>query len=119
MNIHKTKIEWCSHTWNPVTGCLHDCHYCYAAKLARRFSGDVRLNKGSDQLQKDENGLYILEKPFKNQVTGKVTPFPVGFEPILHCTGRQCAGTACAAAQGCTQLRDIGLHHVAHAILMV
>jgi protein gp37 len=23
MNVHKSKIEWCSHTWNPVTGCRH------------------------------------------------------------------------------------------------
>ena len=20
MNVHKSKSEWCSHTWNPVTG---------------------------------------------------------------------------------------------------
>ena len=26
----KTKIEWCDSTWNPVTGCLHGCEYCYA-----------------------------------------------------------------------------------------
>lgn len=33
MNIHKTDIEWCSHTWNPVTGCKHGCEYCYARWL--------------------------------------------------------------------------------------
>lgn len=82
--MNKSKIEWTDFTWNPVTGCLHSCPYCYARKQARRFSGDVRLNKSSDQLKKDENGLYILEKPFKNQVTGKVIPDPVGFEPIMH-----------------------------------
>lgn len=82
--MNKSKIEWTDFTWNPVTGCLHGCEYCYARKQARRFSGDVRLNKGSDQLQKDENGLYILDNPFKNQVTGKVIPDPVGFEPIMH-----------------------------------
>ena len=26
----KTKIDWCDSTWNPVTGCLHGCKYCYA-----------------------------------------------------------------------------------------
>ena len=81
--MNKSKIEWCDFTWNPVTGCRHGCPYCYAAKQARRFSGDVRLNKSSDQLKRDENGLYILDKPFKNQV-GKVIPDPVGFEPIMH-----------------------------------
>ena len=82
--MNKSKIEWTYFTWNPVTGCLHDCPYCYARKQARRFCGDIRLNKGSDQLMKDENDLYILEQPFKNQVTGRVTPDPVGFEPIMH-----------------------------------
>ena len=81
MNI--SQIEWCNFTWNPVTGCRHCCPYCYAAKQAKRFSGDVRINKGSSQLWKDENGLYILDKPFKNQA-GKVIPDPVGFEPIMH-----------------------------------
>lgn len=82
--MNKSKIEWTDFTWNPVTGCLHGCEYCYARKQARRFCGDIRLNKGSEQLQKDENGLYILEKPFKNQTSGKVIPDPVGFEPIMH-----------------------------------
>jgi protein gp37 len=82
--MNKSKIEWTDFTWNPVTGCLHGCEYCYAAKQAQRFSGDIRLNKGSDQLRKDENGLYILDSPFRNQATGRVTPHPVGFEPAIH-----------------------------------
>ena len=35
--MNRTKIEWCSHTWNPVTGCLHNCVYCYARDIAWRF----------------------------------------------------------------------------------
>ena len=35
----KTKIDWCESTWNPVTGCLHGCEYCYARKIAERFGG--------------------------------------------------------------------------------
>lgn len=35
----KTKIDWCDSTWNPVTGCRHDCAYCYARKIAERFGG--------------------------------------------------------------------------------
>ena len=81
--MNKSKMEFCDFTFNPVTGCRAGCEYCYAAKQVKRFSGDVRINKGSTQLQKDENGLYILEEPFKNQ-TGKVIPDPVGFEPIMH-----------------------------------
>lgn len=30
-------IEWAQWSWNPVTGCLHDCPYCYARDIANRF----------------------------------------------------------------------------------
>jgi protein gp37 len=30
-------IEWAAWSWNPVTGCLHDCPYCYARDMANRF----------------------------------------------------------------------------------
>jgi protein gp37 len=32
--MNKTKIEWADMTWNPVTGCLHGCPYCYAKRTA-------------------------------------------------------------------------------------
>ncbi len=39
--MNKTKIEWAlnpdgtpGYTWNPITGCLNGCEYCYARKLA-------------------------------------------------------------------------------------
>jgi len=37
--MKKTKIEWADATWNPVTGCLHGCEYCYARRIAERFGG--------------------------------------------------------------------------------
>lgn len=37
--MNKTKIEWADYTWNPVTGCLFNCSYCYARKIAERFRG--------------------------------------------------------------------------------
>ena len=37
--MKKTKIEWADYTWNPVSGCLHGCEYCYARKIANRFGG--------------------------------------------------------------------------------
>lgn len=30
-------VDWSHWTWNPVTGCLHDCDYCYARDIAARF----------------------------------------------------------------------------------
>lgn len=35
--MNKTKIEWCDYTWNPITGCLEGCSYCYARGIYRRF----------------------------------------------------------------------------------
>lgn len=29
-------IEWALWSWNPVTGCKHDCSYCYARDIAMR-----------------------------------------------------------------------------------
>ena len=36
--MNKSKIEWTDFTWNPVTGCLQGCEYCYARRMANRFS---------------------------------------------------------------------------------
>lgn len=33
----KTKIDWCTHTLNPVIGCTYGCPYCYARKMNTRF----------------------------------------------------------------------------------
>ena len=87
--MNRSKIEWCDHTWNPITGCLHNCEYCYARIMTKRFSGDVRLNKmarGDYRTVKaaDEScELYILDKPMLNE-TGSSLVYPFGFEPTLH-----------------------------------
>jgi protein gp37 len=40
--LNKSKIEWCDYTWNPVTGCLHACDFCYARRIDKRF-GDGKF----------------------------------------------------------------------------
>ena len=79
----KTKIEWSDYTWNPVTGCLHNCEYCYARIFAKRFSGDIRLNSADEQAIKDDKGRFVLEKPFIAP-SGGVLSFPFGFVPTFH-----------------------------------
>jgi len=44
--MNKTKIEWTDYTWNPVTGCLNNCPYCYARKIATRFKGTKTWPRG-------------------------------------------------------------------------
>ena len=37
----KSKIEWTQSTWNPVRGCTRvseGCRFCYAERIAARFS---------------------------------------------------------------------------------
>lgn len=36
--MNKTKIDWCTHTVNPVVGCTFGCPYCYARKMNNRFN---------------------------------------------------------------------------------
>jgi len=55
--MNKTAIEWCDMTWNPVTGCLHRCPYCYADRQVERFSGieSEKLDRLAERLGKEEN----------------------------------------------------------------
>ncbi len=87
--MNRSKIEWCDHTWNPITGCRHGCPYCYARTMAARFAGDVRLNlmakqDYSTQEAADGSGtVYVLDKPMLNE-TGNALVYPFGFEPTYH-----------------------------------
>lgn len=37
-NRTNEQVSWAAWTWNPVTGCLHGCRYCYARELANKPS---------------------------------------------------------------------------------
>lgn len=37
--MNRTKIQWTDWTWNPITGCLRRCHYCYARRMSYRLRG--------------------------------------------------------------------------------
>lgn len=70
----KTKIDWADSTWNPVTGCLHDCAYCYARKIAERFSTEEKNKRPY---------LPVLDVPTR-RVRTKPEPYPYGFKPTFH-----------------------------------
>ena len=70
--MNKTKIDWATMSWNPLTGCRHGCPYCYARRTAHRF------DKGLEDPAPLPGGLHVLEKKIK------ATPYPYGFEPTLH-----------------------------------
>jgi protein gp37 len=36
-NYTNDMVDWARWTWNPVTGCEHNCIYCYARDIANRF----------------------------------------------------------------------------------
>lgn len=69
--MNKSKIEWCDSTWNPVTGCLHGCKYCYARRIAERF-GKIENPCFDEDVVSGE--LYV--KPSN--------PYPFKFLPTLH-----------------------------------
>lgn len=74
--MQKSKIEWCDSTWNPVTGCLQGCKYCYARRIAERFGGCDRPTESRE-----------LSCPLTiTRQTGKAgdSPYPFGFEPTFH-----------------------------------
>lgn len=103
----KTKVDWCDSTWNPVTGCLHGCEYCYARKIAERFGGCWRLdlppdtswrgNVGERKLMGDyarhnDGKCHVLDEPEiecavfdpPSGYRGKVKPYPYYFSPTFH-----------------------------------
>lgn len=87
--MNRSKIEWCDHTWNPITGCRHNCQYCYARRMTARFAGDVRLNKMAKKdysmVPAADGGedLYVLDTQMMNETDNPLV-YPFGFEPTLH-----------------------------------
>lgn len=82
--MNKTKIEWCDSTWNPVTGCRHDCGYCYARRIAERF---MPFDLPHLTERGVFEGLNELDYPFITSCKDgkdRVCAYPYGFEPTLH-----------------------------------
>lgn len=89
--MKKTKIDWCDSTWNPVTGCLHGCEYCYARGIVNRFGGHWDEEALRSRGGNGEN--HDLKKPMLRHTTGKnrdkgvhsvIAPYPYCFDPTFH-----------------------------------
>jgi protein gp37 len=92
--VNKTKIEWCDSTWNPATGCLHGCEYCYARKIADRFGGEYCYD--TDGITVKGGIIHYLDKPLYKALSSKcvdgeevyakeiIAPYPYYFEPTFH-----------------------------------
>lgn len=85
----KTKISWADATWNPVTGCLHGCEYCYARKIAERFGGasETHNNECCNECQWITEGtgeIHSLNEPIFDFDNGRNAPFPFDFDPTFH-----------------------------------
>ncbi len=74
--MERTKIEWCDSTWNPVTGCLHGCEYCYARKIANRFGFHV-----PESAEPDIKSRVLVRAA---ECNGKKVPYPFDFLPTFH-----------------------------------
>ena len=76
----KTKIDWCDSSWNPVTGCYHDCPYCYARSIAKRF--------GMHLTEWKYRNIHDLDEPVRKKAMpgkiGPVVPYLHDFEPTIH-----------------------------------
>ena len=87
---YTTKIDWCNSTWNPVTGCLHGCEYCYARGIAHRYGGyniDPVCESTLIGTRPDGTKIVVLEHQLsridKNDVVRPAT-YPYEFTPTLH-----------------------------------
>lgn len=81
--MNKSGIEWCDHTWNPITGCRHGCSYCYADKMSLRFCGNMKRNMVQTDQYRMDGDLFVLDEPFMNE-DGRPVIYPFGFAPTLH-----------------------------------
>ena len=100
--MNKTKIDWCDSTWNPVTGCLHGCKYCYARDIAKRFGGwdyapgMLRANIAEDKtyiypmedyygkVVEIQNGVIIADINDAFIIGDRKAAYPFGFAPTFH-----------------------------------
>lgn len=82
--MNRTKNELADYAWNPVTGCLKDCRYCYAKKSVLRFASDWRRNLAErPKVQQVGANLFALDAPWET-TNNRFLNNPTGFMPTIH-----------------------------------
>ena len=83
--MNKTAIEWLDggYTWNPVTGCLHGCEYCYANGIAKRFGTlkKIEFDTLPDTIKEIDLGqksIWEISKKLEGEI------YPYDFTPTFH-----------------------------------
>ena len=82
----KTKIDWCDATFNPVTGCNHNCEYCYARDISHRFAG-FTVSPEINVVSYPGVERAVLDKPktiVRKNGKRQIAPYPYGFCPTFH-----------------------------------
>lgn len=87
--MKKTKIDWADSTWNPVTGCLHGCEYCYARRIAERFGCASETNNDEcchecQWIMEGTGEIHDLNEPIYDFDNRRNAPYPFGFDPTFH-----------------------------------
>ena len=89
--MDNTKIEWADASWNPVTGCRHNCYYCYARNMARRFAFRIAPDPGHGWGDNQYSGkececgkIHVVEAEPLLESQKKRNPYPYGFDPTFH-----------------------------------
>lgn len=88
----RTKIDWCDASWNPVTGCLHGCEYCYARRIATRFCSNEHGKDDAGVAHPCNGDCKFCSELDGYEFVGETTrwnhnpseTYPFGFFPTFH-----------------------------------
>ncbi len=79
-NQTNENVDWAKWTWNPVTGCLHNCGYCYARDIAERRMGDYKAIGFTPHFHQDR-----LLAPQYTKVPAKAET-DIGYRNVFVCS---------------------------------
>ena len=77
--MYNSKIEWTEATWNPLRGCARvseGCRFCYAERVADRFSGEGQpyeglTTRGKDGQPRWNNEIMLVPHMLKKPLSWK------------------------------------------------